>query len=216
MTAIPLLIALTQVAGALSLDAQTMIDASQDDPHGGYHVDYFDGFPIGSMWRVEGQFLYALVRALKPQRVLELGTSHGCSATHILQGLTDNEMGVLECVDNGSQVGVVGDMIPDHLRARVIIHQTSVEEWVTYAANQRTCYDLIFEDAMHNTEQVALVWNAARELLNPSGVIVSHDAMHSVAGFAVREGIAMAGYKTTNILIKPADCGFALWRRGMK
>lgn len=200
-----------------------MIRYSRDDPHGGYNDAYDDGFPVGSMWRVEGQMLYALVRALRPMNVLELGTSHGCSATHILQALSDNRAGGLVCVDNGSQVGVIGDMIPLALKPNATIHQTSVEEWIDTALKEGYTYDLILEDAMHDAPQVEYVWRHADKLLNPRGVILSHDACHKIAGDAIREGIEKAGYRGSTgygndvmyVLIAPADCGFAIWRKGL-
>jgi predicted O-methyltransferase YrrM len=217
MTAIPLLIALTQAAAVLHLDAATMINAASDDPHGGYHAAYDDGFPSGSLWRVEGQFLYALVRALKPASVLELGTWHGASATHILQGINDNELGGLTCIDNRAYGDIkIGGMMPKDLADSpfYFIESISIEKFIPHAIKEGWRYDLIFEDAMHTAEQVAFVWSHADRLLNPGGVIVSHDAMHAIAGETVRKGIAQAGYTTTNILISPADCGFALWRKG--
>lgn len=188
------------------------------DPHGGYHAAYDDGFPSGSLWRVEGQFLYALVRALKPLRILELGTWHGASATHILQAIAHNGHGHLDCVDNRAYGDVVtGDMIPPALQGGCTINHVSLEEAIATAIQKGRGYDFIFEDAMHTAEQVELVWQHADALLTPGGVIVSHDAMHNVAGEAVREGIAKAGYaeKALNVLIAPADCGFAVWRKGL-
>jgi predicted O-methyltransferase YrrM len=215
MTATPLPVALKQIAETFHLDAKTMYDAMLQDPHGGYHALYDDGFPTGSLWRVEGQFLYAFIRALKPANVLELGTWHGASATHILQALRDNDGGVIECIDNRAYGDVViGDMIPKELKPFATMHAVSIEECLPMAVEREYTYDFIFEDAMHDAEQVAFVWSHADKLLNPGGVIISHDAMHAVAGFAVREGIARAGYKTTNVLIEPADCGFAIWRKG--
>lgn len=187
------------------------------DPHGGYHAAYDDGFPSGSLWRVEGQFLYALIRALKPRNVLELGTWHGASATHIAQALQDNSYGDLDCVDNRAYGDVViGGMIPDHLmNNHVALHRQSLERYIDLCVRYNSHYDLIFEDAMHDAPQVEFVWKNADTLLNPGGMIISHDAMHSIAGPAIRAGIARAGYadKTVNVLIEPADCGFAVWRK---
>lgn len=194
-----------------------VIPFAAQDPHGGYHADYDDGFPSGSLWRVEGQFLYALIRALKPQNVLELGTWHGASATHILQGIKDIGGGMLDCVDNRAYGDIViGNMIPDDLRPFATMHPTSLEEAIAIALEEKYTYDFIFEDAMHTVEQVELVWSAADRLLNPGGMIISHDAMHPIAGPVIREGIARAGYadEARMVLIEPADCGFAVWRKG--
>lgn len=192
-----------------------VIPYAAQDPHGGYHSAYDDGFPTGSLWRVEGQFLYALVRALKPATVLELGTWHGASATHLLQAITDNKQGGLSCVDSRAYGDIeIGGMIPTDLKRLAFINMTRIETFIPHAVKEGWKYDFIFEDGMHDAEQVAFIWRHADALLNPGGMIVSHDAMHAVAGEAVREGIARAGYETTNVLIAPADCGFAVWRKG--
>jgi predicted O-methyltransferase YrrM len=217
--------ALSRIAYAFNLNPLELDMASHEDPHGGYHAAYDDGFPVGSMWRVEGQFLYALIRALKPVNVLELGTWHGCSATHILQALHDNGTsgdadGTLDCVDNRAYGDIViGDMIPLDLRLYANIHAKSLEGFIADIAPalETHRYDLIFEDAMHTVEQVELVWKNADRLLTPGGVIISHDAMHAIAGPVVQEGIARAGYakKVVSVLIEPADCGFAVWRKAL-
>src|SRR5688572_30441821 len=99
--------ALDSIATAFHFDADALISYAALDPHGGYHDKYDDGFPTGSVWRVEGQILYALVRAMMSTRtdrlffrLLELGTHHGCSATHIAQAIHDGGgAGKLTCVD---------------------------------------------------------------------------------------------------------------------
>ena len=210
--------ALTQIGHAFNINPIELDMASHEDPHGGYHNAYDDGFPTGSLWRVEGQFLYALIRALKPRNVLELGTWHGASATHILQALRDNGNGTMDCIDNRAYGDIViGDMIPDGLRPFATMHATSLEEAIEIAIEEKYTYDFIFEDAMHDAPQVEFVWKHADALLNPGGMIISHDAMHPIAGPVVREGIARAGYadKTVNVLIEPADCGFAIWRKAL-
>lgn len=208
-----LLVALTYIAGHLNLDTAALIDYAYNDPHGGYHAGYEDGFTMGSMWRVEGKFVHALARALKPLNVLELGTSRGCSATHVLQAIDDNKRGHLDCVDNGSQVSVIGDLIPDDLRANVTINRAGMEDFVPKLLDGS--YDMIIEDGNHLPEQVAFVWGQANRLLRPGGIIVSHDAAHVTAGPMVREGLARAGYaeRVTIVLIEPADCGLAIWRK---
>lgn len=202
----------------LDLNPSNMIRYAHEDPHGGYNSAYDDGFPTGSLWRVEGQVLYALVRALRPLNVLELGTWHGASATHILQGVADNKAGGLTCIDSRAYGDIViGGMIPQALKPLAFIHDMRIETFIPRAIQEGWTYDLIFEDGMHDMEQVEFVWKHADKLLNPRGMIISHDACHAIAGEAVREGIAKAGYegKTTNVLISPADCGFALYRKGL-
>jgi hypothetical protein len=48
-------------------DPQELIGYAAEDTLGGYHWDERQRqFPSGSLWQVEGQMLYALVRWLKP------------------------------------------------------------------------------------------------------------------------------------------------------
>lgn len=218
---IPLEYACDRIGEALDINSSTLIAYAREDPHGGYHASYDDGFPVGSMWRVEGQVLYALVRALKPLRVLELGTARGCSATHILQALHDNDYGTLSCIDNNIQPGPVADYVPDHLRGRMTLHITTIEHvierFIVDSPNDGFKCDMVLDDGMHDAEQVALIWGAAEKMLRPGGVILSHDACHALVGHEVQAGIALAGYadKVLNVLIAPADCGFAIWRKGL-
>jgi predicted O-methyltransferase YrrM len=214
--------ALNHIAHVFGFLPSEMIGYAAQDPHGGYHSAYDDGFPSGSLWRVEGQALYAMVRTLKPASVLELGTWHGASATHISQALKDNGEGSMHCIDSRAYGDVfIGDMIPSDLRFLSLIELTRIEQFIPRALKEGWTYDFIFEDAMHDAAQVEFIWRHADKLLNPGGMIVSHDAMHPIAGEAVREGIARAGYEDTdgmgngvmNVLIAPADCGFAIWRK---
>lgn len=205
--------ALTQAAHQLNLNQAELFDYAAQDPHGGYHTDYPDGFQVGSMWRVEGQFIYSLVRALRPARVLEIGTWHGCSATHILQALHDDGgEGWMNSVDCGIEISIndVGDMIPGGLRYRWLLHKTTIEDFIVHELGAP--YDFIFEDAMHSPEQVEFIWSHIPKLLKPGGVIVSHDAAHHIVGAQVRAGIQRAGYAATVYAIDPADCGFAMMR----
>lgn len=204
--------ALEQVAQRFGLDAAELIAYAEADPHTGWDLGAGD-WPTGSLWRVEGQVLYALVRALKPAHVLELGTWYGCSATHILQAMDANTRGSLLAVDNHQQGGpsVIGAMIPDELRGRFEFRNADILDYLATADEQ---FDLIFEDGMHDRAQVAEAWFTAQRVLAPGGLMISHDATHFVVGADVQAGIAQAGITDVLYLsIDPADCGLAIWRK---
>lgn len=199
---------LNHMAHQLGLDSSDLTAYAELDEIGGYTT----GWPIGSLWNVEGKSLYALVRALRPINVLEIGTMYGCSATHITQALVDNGEGHLTCVDSGMQIPIIGGMIPDHLRSHITLHIEKIEDFITSKSAFRGPYDFIFEDAMHSVEQVEWVYRNLPYLLRPGGVIVSHDAAHRIVGAAVREGIRNAGYEPSVYAIDPADCGLSVLR----
>jgi len=184
-----------------------------EDPHTGWDNNQGD-WPIGSLWRVEGAILYGLVRMLKPQRVLELGTGHGCSATHIAEAMKANTFGTVYCVDNGSDAtapGRIGNMIPDELRPFVVIMAEDIQ---TYAEQTEYQFDLIFEDGIHSHQQVTDIWQAAGRILTPGGMMISHDALHHLVGNDVSRGIQDAGYTDVLYLgINPSDCGLAIWQK---
>src|SRR4051812_37043725 len=78
------------------LDAEALVAyASEDVIEGWTYLGYWPG---GSVWKEEGQILYALVRALRPKKIIECGTAAGCSATHMLSALAANQEGRLTSV----------------------------------------------------------------------------------------------------------------------
>ncbi len=69
----------------------------------------------------EGDFLYALVRMLKPARVLELGTGHGVSAKFIAGALAANGYGDLLTVEPDAELRKAARaMLAGSLRAEVV------------------------------------------------------------------------------------------------
>lgn len=204
--------ALTLIATRLNLDPQALIDFAAEDNVGGWDTDErLHGWPNGSVWSVEGKVLYALVRALRPQRCVEFGTWYGCSASHITSALKANGSGKLVCVDHH---GFGGIRIKPDLLDYVEFVSMNLHN---YLPETTETFDFIFEDAEHWVEQVEAVWSDAvhSPLLNPGGVIVSHDAMHFTAGVAVQAGITAADVEDVlSVLIEPGDCGLALWRKG--
>jgi len=168
--------------------------------------DGMGAYPIGSVFAVEGRTLYALIRETKPKMVLELGTRYGCSATHIASALIKNGSGKLVCVDSDTDAG---SMIPARFRSVVEMVYGNVYDYV------RTCktkFDMVFEDASHQSELVEAVWAQRQKLLNPSGFMISHDAAHPIVGTQVIKGIRACDVEPKVVLTEPSDCGLALYR----
>lgn len=59
----------------------------------------FTSFNDAGICTEDGEFLYAMVRILKPNRVLETGTHIGVGACYIGQALKDNKKGTLDTVE---------------------------------------------------------------------------------------------------------------------
>jgi predicted O-methyltransferase YrrM len=214
--------ALDSIGTLFGFRADDLIDYAARDPHGGYHAKHDDGFPIGSIWRVEGQILYALARAVLDNmpdgetfQALELGTFRGCSATHIAQAINDSgKSGRLTCVD---LTGGDAILTPAHLLRYIDLMRGDMFDFLQQADETGRTFDFLFEDGSHSAADVERVWKAAYHLINPGGVIVSHDAEHFIVGKDVKQGMASAGYfnlpsPARTYLIEPSDCGLGVFR----
>jgi len=186
---------LWKIATDFNLDADELIRYADADEIGGYHTNpHFKKFECGAIWGVEGQIIYALVCALQPENILELGTLRGCSYAHMEAATIVNEGGVITTVDNAHNADFNMDAA-EYLR-------TSDDTW-----------DFVFEDTGHGVEITRDIWALAVQRLNPGGVIISHDAMHPTVGIEVRTGIERAGFSPKYYLTAPSDCGLAIWRK---
>jgi predicted O-methyltransferase YrrM len=201
--------ALAKIAARHDLDADELRTFADEDDVGGYHSDpALAQWGMGSIWAVEGKILYAIVRALRPASVLELGSYHGCSTAHIEAALKKNRKGNLTAVDDQTD-GVTMQYKPGK-RVEVVN-----EDGIAYLKKTRTTYDLIFEDLSHEVAVTAQAWEYGVKRLADGGVMISHDAMHFVVGEQVQAGIQQAGIENPlTLLVEPSDCGLAVWRNG--
>ena len=210
------------LAMQLRLDVDALVRYAAEDTIGGYHADDKQSqWPIGSLYGVEGQTLYALVRALQPAHVVEIGSLRGCSTTHIATALSINGQGRVTAVDMNPSAG---DMLPGHLHT--LVSQVVGDGLVWLAGQDDASIDLLFEDSSHGTDMCAAVADLARSKLSPGGVLVMHDAGHDYAilpdgrridsgvGAEVRAGLERAlGDEYRVYLTEPSDCGLAVWQR---
>lgn len=190
--------ALQQVATAGDLDAAELIRYADEDTVGGWHRDESERqWPTGSMWAVEGQFLYALVRALRPALVVEAGTMFGCSAAHILSALLKNRFGKLVSIDENAGSG---KLIPRDLRDR----------WEFVAGNAAALIpssaDIVVEDTDHYEDTHAILMAAKR---SKAKLVIAHDAEHYLVGSSVRTSFREVFGEYDTVQIEPGDCGFA-------
>lgn len=200
---------LYELGAAIGIEGAMLEAYAAQDQVGGVDTGWYNG----SLWAGEGKVLYALARALNVNRAVEFGTWRGCSATHVAQALHDarrDEPGLLECVDIWEGAG---EFIPDNLRRYIRMTHVGMCDFAAEAVEYGAQYELIFEDGPHDEISVQYVWERARDLLVPGGVIVSHDALHETAGPHVRAGIQAAGVTPIYVSVGGSDCGLAVWRR---
>lgn len=198
---------LFQLEKYLGLELDSLLPFAEMDEIGGYHPDAaLAKWGMGAIFGVEGQTLYALIRALKPENVVEIGSGTGCSTTHITSALRDNGHGHMTTVDRGNT-----PQIPDDLQQYVTIESG---EGIYYLSLQPdNSIDFILEDADHTTPLCAAIGELAKTKLKPGGVLIAHDAVHWAVGAEVRAGYDLAGLDVRTYLTDDSDCGFAVWVR---
>lgn len=129
--------------------------------------------------------LYCLIRALRPQSVLEVGTHIGASTLYIARALQSNGGGKVTTVDildvnapNGPWQKVGQDMPP-----RGFAEKLGCSDHIDFMAQdsiqfmERTDkkFDFIFLDGDHGARTVYKEVSAALRVLAPGGVILLHD-----------------------------------------
>lgn len=207
----------------IAIDGDALNKFAAEDRIGGWDLDK-GGWPIGSLWSVEGKVLYALIRHLRPDLVVEVGTHRGCSTTHIATALDINDNGLIVTLDTAPGVG---DLIPSTLNKRVNKVQAHGAKWLFEQPDESI--DIIYEDADHSAETCMMIAQLATLKLKPGGLHIVHDAAHDTAwlgdgsqihsdvGATIRRGLEMVlGNQFRVYRTDPSDCGFALWQKPPK
>lgn len=113
-------------------------------------------------------FIYGLVRALKPEQILELGFGTGLTTASIAKAVRENEVGSITVVDNF--LDWQGER-PSHMDEKG--YTLIVDSESNFVCNAQQKYDLIVADADHNgTHKIT---KEIVGLLNPRGVAIFHD-----------------------------------------
>lgn len=211
------------IATQLQTDGTILMSYASEDQLGGYHFNpSLRSFPAGSIWAVEGIILYALVRHLKPEKVVEVGGWAGSSASHLAAAVKANGKGHVYSIDDGSEFTDFehGYLIPEHLRQYVTLVKDDGRVWL--AKQEAQSIGLLFDDASHAASLIIELARLALQKVYPGGVLVNHDAMHdqayggngevwpSTLGLQVRDALVEAGLYFRTYLTEPSDCGLAV------
>ena len=155
----------------------------------------------GSVYPAEGAFLYALVRLLRPERIVETGTASGFSTTYLLAALNRNEAGRLVSIDlpfavddAGGLQSIVADTsidvhdssplpagkepgwaVPHELRERWELRLGDARDLLPAALAELGEIELFFHDSLHTREHMLFEFETAWPHLAPGGALVADD-----------------------------------------
>jgi predicted O-methyltransferase YrrM len=127
-------------------------------------------------------FLHFLVRELRPECVLELGTAHGKSGMHIVAALEANECGHLHTVEidptrRQLAVDAFERFFPGSPRVTSI--ETSFGDVLPGLAAEISPIDLAFEDGPHTHDVTLDTFHRTIDYLAPGGLYIVDDVQFS-------------------------------------
>jgi hypothetical protein len=147
----------------------------------------------------QGSLLYLLVRAARPDRVLETGVLPGYTTAWILAALEASGRGELVSLGPGSAQGrglavqhvSVGQFVPPALRARWTLALGNSPERLRELLMTASRIDLFLYDNGPDPARSRFELRAAWDALSPRGLLLAHrvDAGPAWAEFCERQGV---------------------------
>lgn len=130
----------------------------------------------------QGALLYLLVRALRPEHVVETGVRPGYSTAWILAALDANGAGALTSLGPGTNTGrsagvenvTVGQFVPPVLRSRWILELGNSEERLRAILSGTRGLDLFFYDNGPDPVRARFELRSAWAALGERGVLLAH------------------------------------------
>lgn len=136
-------------------------------------------YRFGSSLAFGCELLYLLVRAAKPQVVVETGVLYGSSSAAILAALDRNGMGELYSIDlgNAPQEPPNDFFVPRHLRDRWHLTIGDSRRELPGLLARLGTIDLFHHDSLHTFEHMMWEYETAFRHLSPRGVLSSDDVL---------------------------------------
>lgn len=127
--------------------------------------------------------LYALVRALKPEVIIETGVDSGVSSSYLLRALAANGAGTLHSIDLPDAAGgrlpegrSPGWLVPDSLRGRWKLSLRDSRELLPDLLARLGHIDLFLHDGDHSYENMSFELEQALPRLSDGGLLVCDDS----------------------------------------
>jgi len=156
----------------------------------------------------DGRILYGLVRALKPEYVIETGVAAGVSTSFFGAALIENDRGRLFSIELPPEVTQrrtladgslyewhergVGWAIPDEIKRALGDHHRLMLQDVRTALpallNELPCVDIFFHDDLHTPDHMYWEYEAVWAKMSARGVLVSDDVNHGWIKFCSEKG----------------------------
>jgi hypothetical protein len=129
---------------------------------------------------------YAIVRAFKPDCVVETGVANGVSSAYILLAMERNQKGALYSIDVGDGSFLppgeqTGWIAPEWLRKRWTMDLGDARVILPSVLKDLNCLDIFIHDSLHTYEHMRFEYEQAYPRLRPGGILISDDALWNSA-----------------------------------
>jgi len=129
---------------------------------------------------------YALVRAAKPETILETGVANGVSTSYILLALNSNGRGTLHSIEVGDtrflpEGRQIGWIVPESLRGRWKLHVGDSRTLLCSVARELAPLDIFIHDSLHTDDHMMFEFENAFPYLRPGGILLADDALWNSA-----------------------------------
>jgi len=129
---------------------------------------------------------YAIVRALRPNIIVETGVANGVSSAHVLLALHKNCQGTLHSVEIGDSTYLPaghepGWVVPDWLRAPWTFHLGDASEVLPPLLRELGSIDLFIHDSLHTYEHMKFELESAFPFVRAKGLLLADDALWNEA-----------------------------------
>ena len=144
-----------------------------------------DGF--GGQMMAEYSAVYALVRLLRPETIVETGVADGTTSAYVLQALQDNGRGHLYSIDLPSERLPPGKgpgwIVDAELRHRWTLRIGPSSALLGPLLNELQAIDVFLHDSLHTYDNMMFEYRAAWPFLKRDGLFLSHDVGRHAAFF---------------------------------
>lgn len=160
----------------------------------------------GGQMTKEATAVYALIRLLQPERIVETGVADGTTSSIMLRALEDNQKGKLYSIDVPSELlpqgKTSGWIVPDDLRQRWDLRIGPSSALLKPLLLELGWIDWFLHDSLHTYDNMMFEFRIAWPYLRSGGLFLSHDIGRNSAffDFAKEVGVSWRHWRVYHVL----------------
>jgi predicted O-methyltransferase YrrM len=193
---------------ALRFEEKVRSQADEITPCAPFRLSHSADFTLARM-------CYAMVRAIKPNVVLETGVAYGVTSAFILKAMEVNNNGLLHSVDLpplGYEADrFVGILIPDNLKHRWNLHRGVSKRVLPRLLQQVGQVDVFIHDSLHTNQNMRYELSAIMPYLAKPSVVIADDIDGNSAFLEWSESFGPAYWAAMQEVDKKAVFGLGLF-----